>query len=245
MKNKRQDVDPENSKRDLDEPTSPTVRRESSRGRHREKEDIKITKERTPASEEEEPTEGKQTVKVPSTFPDVSCKSQASPERLSSKGSPSSRKSITPPKHKSGTKGAGSGKKEKKALVSSPASETTRAPHPKAEGGKDRGRGHREAQGEERETPVGSPPGSRAPRSSQSASPTRLRRRSVCRDRSDSSHKAKRSVTSEERSGSVPFASRGASPAARKKSASPKASSHKSAALACSPPRSACVRRIP
>ena len=30
--------------------------RDSSRGRHREKEDIKITKERTPASEEE-PTE--------------------------------------------------------------------------------------------------------------------------------------------------------------------------------------------
>uniref|UniRef100_A0A8C2YZD9 Uncharacterized protein n=1 Tax=Cyclopterus lumpus TaxID=8103 RepID=A0A8C2YZD9_CYCLU len=57
MKNKRQDVDPENLKRDLDEPTSPTARqRDSSRGRHREKEDIKITKERTPASEEE-PTE--------------------------------------------------------------------------------------------------------------------------------------------------------------------------------------------
>uniref|UniRef100_A0A3B4VH56 Zinc finger CCCH-type containing 13 n=1 Tax=Seriola dumerili TaxID=41447 RepID=A0A3B4VH56_SERDU len=54
MKNKRQDVDPENLKRDLDEPASPT--RDSSRGRHREKEDIKITKERTPASEEE-PTE--------------------------------------------------------------------------------------------------------------------------------------------------------------------------------------------
>uniref|UniRef100_A0A3B4XIA0 Uncharacterized protein n=1 Tax=Seriola lalandi dorsalis TaxID=1841481 RepID=A0A3B4XIA0_SERLL len=57
MKNKRQDVDPENLKRDLDEPASPTARqRDSSRGRHREKEDIKITKERTPASEEE-PTE--------------------------------------------------------------------------------------------------------------------------------------------------------------------------------------------
>lgn len=78
MKNKRQDVDPENLKRDLDEPTSPSVRvscsllerprggllfpsvlfvrvlqRDSSRGRHREKEDIKIIKERTPASEEE------------------------------------------------------------------------------------------------------------------------------------------------------------------------------------------------
>uniref|UniRef100_A0A3Q3GRF8 Uncharacterized protein n=1 Tax=Labrus bergylta TaxID=56723 RepID=A0A3Q3GRF8_9LABR len=57
MKNKRQDVDPENLKRDPEEPTSPTARqRDSSRGRHREKEDIKITKERTPASEEE-PTE--------------------------------------------------------------------------------------------------------------------------------------------------------------------------------------------
>uniref|UniRef100_A0A8C7WNU8 Uncharacterized protein n=1 Tax=Oryzias sinensis TaxID=183150 RepID=A0A8C7WNU8_9TELE len=56
MKNKRQDVDQENLKRDLDEATSPTVRqKDSSRGRHKE-EDIKITKERTPASEEE-PTE--------------------------------------------------------------------------------------------------------------------------------------------------------------------------------------------
>lgn len=34
----------------------PLQQRDSSRGRHREKEDIKITKERTPASEEE-PTE--------------------------------------------------------------------------------------------------------------------------------------------------------------------------------------------
>uniref|UniRef100_A0A8C6WHI3 Uncharacterized protein n=1 Tax=Neogobius melanostomus TaxID=47308 RepID=A0A8C6WHI3_9GOBI len=55
MKNKRQDVDSENIKRDVDEPTTATTRRDSSRGRHREKEDIKITKERTPASEEEAP----------------------------------------------------------------------------------------------------------------------------------------------------------------------------------------------
>lgn len=82
MKNKRQDVDTDTQKRDQDEPTSPTTRvrpitkpsctllpfaqcangvnvrlceqqRDSSRSRHREKEDIKITKERTPASEEE------------------------------------------------------------------------------------------------------------------------------------------------------------------------------------------------
>lgn len=54
MKNKRHDVDADNLKRDLDEPTSPIARqRDSSRIRHREKEDIKITKERTPASEEE------------------------------------------------------------------------------------------------------------------------------------------------------------------------------------------------
>lgn len=81
MKNKRQDVDADTQKRDQDEPTSPTTRvrpvnkssctpllllhsalmlecvceqqRDSSRSRHREKEDIKITKERTPASEEE------------------------------------------------------------------------------------------------------------------------------------------------------------------------------------------------
>uniref|UniRef100_A0A3B4AGM6 Uncharacterized protein n=1 Tax=Periophthalmus magnuspinnatus TaxID=409849 RepID=A0A3B4AGM6_9GOBI len=55
MKNKRQDVDSDNLKRDADEPQTTTTRRDSSRGRHREKEDIKITKERTPASEEEAP----------------------------------------------------------------------------------------------------------------------------------------------------------------------------------------------
>ncbi|KAI7811033.1 putative zinc finger CCCH domain-containing protein 13-like [Triplophysa rosa] len=54
MKNKRQDVDGDAQKRDTDEPTSPTTRQgDSSRRRHREKEDIKITKEHTPASEEE------------------------------------------------------------------------------------------------------------------------------------------------------------------------------------------------
>lgn len=82
MKNKRQDVDTDTQKRDQDETTSPTTRvrpvikssytlllfaqcanvvnlyiceqqRDSSRSRHREKEDIKITKERTPVSEEE------------------------------------------------------------------------------------------------------------------------------------------------------------------------------------------------
>lgn len=58
----------------------------------------------------------------------------------------------------------------------------------------------------------------------------------VYRDRSDSSHKAKRSITSEERSGSVSSPSRGASPTGRKKSISPRAPSHKASALA-SPPR--------
>lgn len=52
MKNKRQDVDSESQKRNTEEPSSP-VRKESSRGRHRDKEDIKIVKERTPESEEE------------------------------------------------------------------------------------------------------------------------------------------------------------------------------------------------
>lgn len=56
------------------------------------------------------------------------------------------------------------------------------------------------------------------------------------RDRSDSSHKAKRSVTSEERSGSVSSPSRGISPSTRKKSTSPKVLSHKTPVLA-SPPR--------
>lgn len=52
MKNKRQDVDSESQKRNTEEASSP-VRKESSRGRHRDKEDIKIVKERTPESEEE------------------------------------------------------------------------------------------------------------------------------------------------------------------------------------------------
>lgn len=52
MKNKRQDVDSESQKRNTEESSSP-VRKESSRGRHRDKEDIKIVKERTPESEEE------------------------------------------------------------------------------------------------------------------------------------------------------------------------------------------------
>lgn len=51
---------------------------------------------------------------------------QVSPEQLSSKDLSLSRKSSGSPKHKSGTKGPGSGKKEKKAAVSSPASETAR-----------------------------------------------------------------------------------------------------------------------
>lgn len=50
---------------------------------------------------------------------------QASPEPMSSKGSPSSRKSCGSPKHK-GTKGQGSGKKEKKAVMSSPILESVR-----------------------------------------------------------------------------------------------------------------------
>ncbi|XP_067896276.1 zinc finger CCCH domain-containing protein 13 isoform X5 [Heterodontus francisci] len=54
MKNKRQDVESEPQKRAQDESSSPP-RRETSRSRHRDKEDanLKITKERTPESEEE------------------------------------------------------------------------------------------------------------------------------------------------------------------------------------------------
>lgn len=52
--------------------------------------------------------------------------SQASPEQLCIKDSPSPRKSGGSPKHKSGNKGQGSGKKEKKAPVSSPVSESAR-----------------------------------------------------------------------------------------------------------------------
>lgn len=52
--------------------------------------------------------------------------SQASPEQLTVKNSPSPGKSTRSPKHKSGTKGLGSGKKEKKGSVSSPASEATK-----------------------------------------------------------------------------------------------------------------------
>ncbi|KAJ1114680.1 hypothetical protein NDU88_002911, partial [Pleurodeles waltl] len=52
MKNKRQEIETEPPKRSTEDPASP-VRKESSRGRHREKDDIKITKERTPDSEEE------------------------------------------------------------------------------------------------------------------------------------------------------------------------------------------------
>lgn len=58
------------------------------------------------------------------------------------------------------------------------------------------------------------------------------------RDRSDSSHKAKRAATSEEHSGSVSSPSRGASPLPRKKSSSPKAS-HKTPALSSPPTRCA------
>lgn len=50
---------------------------------------------------------------------------QASPEPMSSKDSPSPRKSLGSPKHK-GAKGPGSGKKEKKAAVSSPLLESAR-----------------------------------------------------------------------------------------------------------------------
>uniref|UniRef100_A0A3Q2PZL8 Uncharacterized protein n=1 Tax=Fundulus heteroclitus TaxID=8078 RepID=A0A3Q2PZL8_FUNHE len=173
MKNKRQDVDPENLKRDLDEPTSPTVRqRDSSRGRHREKEDIKITKERTPASEEE-PAEWeanredsdigdydyelslemkrqkiqRELLKLEQENldkrDDIVIKKDETPnktrgavlpkvrnvsgELLSSKDSPTARKTAASPKHKSGAKGAGSGKKEKKSSVALAVSETTRA----------------------------------------------------------------------------------------------------------------------
>lgn len=59
-----------------------------------------------------------------------------------------------------------------------------------------------------------------------------------CRDRSDSSHKAKWAVTSEEHSGSVSSPSRGASPPPRKKSSSPKAS-HKISVLSSPPNRCA------
>lgn len=59
-----------------------------------------------------------------------------------------------------------------------------------------------------------------------------------CRDRSDSSHKAKWAVTSEEHSGSVSSPSRGASPPPRKKSSSPKAS-HKTSVLSSPPNRCA------
>lgn len=54
MKNKRQDVESEPQKRTQDESSSPT-RRAASRSRRREKDDanLKITKERTPESEEE------------------------------------------------------------------------------------------------------------------------------------------------------------------------------------------------
>lgn len=50
---------------------------------------------------------------------------QVSPELLCSKDSPSSRRSSSP-KHKSGTKGAGSSKKEKKASLTLAVSETAR-----------------------------------------------------------------------------------------------------------------------
>nr|XP_015219573.1 PREDICTED: zinc finger CCCH domain-containing protein 13 [Lepisosteus oculatus] len=53
MKNKRQEAEPDTQKRNPEEPGSPAARRDSSRSRHREKEDIKITKERTPESEDE------------------------------------------------------------------------------------------------------------------------------------------------------------------------------------------------
>uniref|UniRef100_A0A4W3J7D2 C3H1-type domain-containing protein n=2 Tax=Callorhinchus milii TaxID=7868 RepID=A0A4W3J7D2_CALMI len=53
MKNKRQDVETEPQKRTQDESSSP-ARRDTSRSRHREKDpNLKITKERTPESEEE------------------------------------------------------------------------------------------------------------------------------------------------------------------------------------------------
>lgn len=59
-----------------------------------------------------------------------------------------------------------------------------------------------------------------------------------CRDRSDSSNKAKWAVTSEEHSGSVSSPSRGATPPPRKKSSSPKAS-HKISVLPSPPNRCA------
>ncbi|KAJ3584177.1 hypothetical protein NHX12_014673 [Muraenolepis orangiensis] len=225
MKNKRQDVDPEKS---LEEPSSPTARqRDSSRGRHREKEDIKVTKENTPASEEEtaeweanredsdvgdydyELSLEMKRQKIQRELLKLEQENQekreeiASPERSSSKGSPASRKSSGSPKHsKSSAKASGSGKKDKKASMASPLSESTRS----TKGGHDSEK-HKE-------------------------------KKEKRRDRSHSSHKAKRSATSEERSGSVTSPVPAPSPLARKKSSSPpppatKASSRKTPA---SPP---------
>uniref|UniRef100_A0AAY5KTS1 C3H1-type domain-containing protein n=1 Tax=Esox lucius TaxID=8010 RepID=A0AAY5KTS1_ESOLU len=177
MKNKRQDVDSDAAKRDPEETTSPTTRqRDPSRGRHREKEDIKITKERTPASEEEpadweanredsdngdydyelslemkrqkiqrelmkleqENMDKREDIVIKKEVPVCT-----SPERSSSKGSPSSRKSAGSPKHTKGAKASGSGKKEKKTSVSSPASDTVLAPARSSKGGHGKKKGPR------------------------------------------------------------------------------------------------------
>ncbi|XP_057187002.1 zinc finger CCCH domain-containing protein 13 isoform X1 [Triplophysa rosa] len=147
MKNKRQDVDGDAQKRDTDEPTSPTTRQgDSSRRRHREKEDIKITKEHTPASEEEtasweasrEDSDNgdydyelslemkrqkiqRELMKLEQENMDkreeVIIKKETSPEHTSSKGSPSSRKSSGSPKHRAAGKGGTSSKKEKSSTL--------------------------------------------------------------------------------------------------------------------------------
>ncbi|XP_054655460.1 zinc finger CCCH domain-containing protein 13 isoform X2 [Dunckerocampus dactyliophorus] len=281
MKNKRQDNDPESVKRDLDEPASPTGRqRDSSRGRHREKEGIKITKERTPASEEEPPEwetthsdigdydyelslemkrqkiqrelmkleqenlDKREEMVVKKDETSTKTRStavqKASPEQLSSRDSPSTRKSSGSPKHKSGVKG--SGKKEKKALASSPIAETAkskgshskkkgpRTPSPPPPvpldipvvGKKHKGKHKNKEKGEEKQK-EGKDRGRDAEKHKGQ------NKKEKHRDRSDSSHKTKRLMTSEERSGSV-------SPPTRKKSISPKAASHK-ATLLVSPPR--------
>ncbi|KAA0722277.1 Zinc finger CCCH domain-containing protein 13 [Triplophysa tibetana] len=146
MKNKRQDVDGDAQKRDTDEPTSPATRGDSSRRRHRVKEDIKITKEHTPASEEEtqsweasrEDSDNgdydyelslemkrqkiqRELMKLEQENMDkreeVIIKKETSPEHTSSKGSPSSRKSSGSPKHRAAGKDGNSSKKEKSSTL--------------------------------------------------------------------------------------------------------------------------------
>ncbi|KAM8871505.1 zinc finger CCCH domain-containing protein 13 isoform 2-T2 [Synchiropus picturatus] len=289
MKNKRQDVEPENLKRDLDEPTSPTARqRDSSRSRHREKEDIKITKERTPGSDEE-PTEWetnredsdigdydyelslemkrqkiqRELMKLEQENQDkredivikkeetggktrTTAPSKPSPEQPSCKDSP---KKPTSPKHKGGAKGQGSSKKEKKVAISSPVAETTRAAkgsHSKKKGprtpsppppvpldipivGKKHKGKHKNKEKTEEKLKEGKDRG----RDTEKHKEKKEKRR----DRSDSSHKAKRTLTTDECSESTSSPSRGLSPTLKKKSSSPKIM-RKNSAPASSPCRS-------